>query len=374
MEIIMDKTNNNSKIKVFRLGELFCGPGGLAYGAINANYESNNTIWKISHEWASDYDLDSCNTYIRNICPHQPQSVICKDVKDLDINALSPIDGFAYGFPCNDFSIVGEKKGFEGEYGPLYSYGIKIINKFKPKFFVAENVGGLASSGNALSTIINDLQIAGNGYDLTVNTYKSEEYGVPQSRHRIIIVGIDQTLGVTYEIPKPTHKNNYISCKKALEIPPIPENAYNNEYTRQSKQVVERLKYIQPGQNAWNAKIPEHLRLNVKATKLSQIYKRLDPNKPSYTITGSGGGGTHVYHWSEPRALTNRERARLQSFPDDFVFEGSKESVRRQIGMAVPPKLSKIIFKQILISFSNSQVNSSIIQKQNVKTKISSFV
>ena len=81
---------------------------------------------------------------------------------------------------------------------------------------------------------------------------------------------------------------------------------------------------------------------------MSQIYKRLDPDQPAYTITGSGGGGTHVYHWKEPRALTNRERARLQTFPDDFEFIGSKESVRRQIGMAVPPLGAKIIFEALI--------------------------
>ena len=85
---------------------------------------------------------------------------------------------------------------------------------------------------------------------------------------------------------------------------------------------------------------------------MSMIYKRLDPEKPSYTITGSGGGGTHVYHWKENRALTNRERARLQTFPDNFIFEGSKESVRKQIGMAVPVKGAKIIFDSILKTFA----------------------
>ena len=94
------------------------------------------------------------------------------------------------------------------------------------------------------------------------------------------------------------------------------------------------------------------MQLNVKGARISQIYKRLDPTKPAYTVTGSGGGGTHIYHWSEPRALTNRERARLQTFPDTYVFEGSKESVRKQIGMAVPPKGAKIIFEAILKTFA----------------------
>lgn len=93
--------------------------------------------------------------------------------------------------------------------------------------------------------------------------------------------------------------------------------------------------------------MPTNLRLKVAGAQISQIYRRLDPSRPSYTVTGSGGGGTHVYHWYENRALTNRERARLQTFPDTFIFEGSKESIRRQIGMAVPPEGAKVIFEAI---------------------------
>ena len=140
-----------------------------------------------------------------------------------------------------------------------------------------------------------------------------------------------------------------MTAKEALSN--IPANAHNNELTKNSKQVIERLKYIKPGKSAFNSEIPKHLQLNVKGARISQIYKRLDPDKPSYTVTGSGGGGTHVYHWKENRALTNRERARLQTFPDTFIFEGSKESVRRQIGMAVPVKGAKIIFESILKTF-----------------------
>src|SRR5699024_10392211 len=127
---------------------------------------------------------------------------------------------------------------------------------------------------------------------------------------------------------------------------------------RQSKQVVERLKHILPGQNAFTADLPDELKLNIKGAKISQIYKRLDPDKPSYTVTGSGGGGTHIYHWEEPRALTNRERARLQTFPDDFEFLGSKESVRKQIGMAVPCRGAKIIFEALLKCFAGIEYES----------------
>ena len=136
------------------------------------------------------------------------------------------------------------------------------------------------------------------------------------------------------------------------------ENAFNNEKTKQSEQVVRRLSYIKPGQNAFSADIPDELKLNIKGAKISQIYKRLDPEKPSYTVTGSGGGGTHIYHWEEPRALTNRERARLQTFPDTYYFEGSKEQVRKQIGMAVPVEGAKIIFEAILKTFAHIDYDS----------------
>ena len=142
------------------------------------------------------------------------------------------------------------------------------------------------------------------------------------------------------------------TSRNAIENPPIPANAPNNEMPRQTKRVMERLSYIKPGQNAFTADIPEELQLHVKGAKISQIYRRLDPDKPAYTVTGSGGGGTHMYHWSEPRALTNRERARLQTFPDDYVFMGSKESVRKQIGMAVPSRGARIIFEAILKTFA----------------------
>ncbi len=343
----------------YRLGELFCGPGGLALGAIRAQVQ-NGTQHTVEHTWASDFDRSTCETYLKNICPESPDSIICQDVRELDIDQLAHIDAFAYGFPCNDFSLVGEKKGFDGTFGPLYTYGIRIIDKFKPKFFVAENVGGLSSAGEgkAFEKILNDLANSGNGYDLTVHLYNASHYGVPQARNRIIIVGIDKGHEVQFKVPAPTTKIKPITAYEALNNPPIPQSAANNDLTKQSKVVVERLKHIKPGENAWNADIPDHLKLNVKNAKLSQIYKRLDPNKPSYTITGSGGGGTHCYHWDEPRALTNRERARIQSFPDDFIFVGTKELVRKQVGMAVPPKLAEVIFNAILKTFAKIEYES----------------
>lgn len=337
------------------MGELFCGPGGIALGAHLAASKVKGV--EVRHAWANDYDLSTCETYMHNIPGANEKTVHHGDVRTLDISKLGKIDGFAFGFPCNDFSLVGEQKGTNGTFGPLYTYGVKVLDEYSPKWFVAENVGGLTSSneGQAFLTILRALSNAGKkgGYKLYPHKYKFEEYGVPQARHRILIVGIRSDLEVEFKVPAtdPYSKiDNTVGTR--LTIPPIPSNSKNNELTKQSEIVVERLKHIKPGENAFTAKLPKHLQLNVSGAKISQIYKRLRADKPSYTITGSGGGGTHVYHWSEPRALTNRERARLQTFPDHFEFLGTKENVRKQIGMAVPVEGAQVVFEALFKSFS----------------------
>jgi DNA (cytosine-5)-methyltransferase 1 len=347
--------NSDSKMnKIFKLAEFFSGPGGLAYGAgLSKVVDKKNNIFSIEHAWASDYDKDSCMTYKNNI---RTKAIFCEKVENFFslVNKkkiiLPKFNCFAYGFPCNDFSNVGESLGIKGKFGPLYSYGVELINRYEPDWFVAENVGGIKSSneGKTFSKILNDLAKAGKGYEITTHKYKFEEYGVPQARHRIIIVGIKKKFNLKFKVPKPHFQ--IMTCKEALKN--IPKNAPNNELTINSEKVIERLKHILPGKSAFNSDLPKHLQLNVKGAKISQIYKRLDPSKPSYTVTGSGGGGTHVYHWKENRALTNRERARLQTFPDSFTFYGSKESVRKQIGMAVPVLGAKIIFDSILKTFA----------------------
>lgn len=347
----MTKKHASSPPTTYKMGELFCGPGGIALGAHNAADEIPGI--KIEHAWANDYDPTTADTYRENTPGASEETVYVGDVRELDTDALPPIDGFAFGFPCNDFSLVGKQKGLDGTYGPLYSYGINVLKSHKPEWFVAENVGGLsgANEGLAFPYILREMQRA--GYTVIAHKYRFEEYGLPQARHRIIIVGLRDDIaakGVAFKVPAPTTPEPSMmrTSKQAITEPPIPEWATNNEPTRQSEVVKQRLAYIKPGENAFNATdMPEELRLNVRGAKLSQIYKRLDPNKPAYTVTGSGGGGTHIYHWEEPRALTNRERARLQTFPDWYKFIGSKENVRRQIGMAVPPDGAQVVFEAL---------------------------
>ena len=337
----------------FKMGELFCGPGGLACGALRA-HSDDNTLG-IEHAWANDYDEDTCKTYTRNICPEAPESVYHGDVRELDIPKLGNIDCFCYGFPCNSFSSVSKHQGLANEkFGQLYWYGIEVLKHYQPKWFMAENVSGIRSAGSGdFQIILDDMKEA--GYNLTVNLYKAEQYGISQTRHRVIIVGIRKDLPVEFHVPDPVIYKDYdISSRTALSN--IPEDAPNNEIRKLSEAVTKRLSLIRPGENIWQAidrmgdKFPEELKIHTK-TKISQIYRKLDPDKPAYTVTAAGGGGTFMYHWTD-RELTNRERARIQTFPDDYEFVGKYSSVRKQIGMAVPCRLSEIVVTAILNSFA----------------------
>jgi len=381
----------------FKLGELFCGPGGLALGAGLARKitAKNGENFSISHIWGVDKDKDAIDTYRLNVAKRFGGEAICCDALEFckkNILDYPRITALAFGFPCNDFSLVGQQKGVNGQYGELYKAGIEAINQMNPYWFIAENVSGIhsANQGEAFQTILKALKNAGTmdyGYNLTAHLYKFEYYGIPQYRHRFIIVGIRSNKHFTFKVPAPTHgdgRKPFFTAGKALAE--IGADAPNTELTRQDTRIERRLKFTPPWKNAWF--LDELLKMNPKErldilqplpwykkefaglsdykicqmidearllctkARMSHIYKRLDKNRPSYTITGSGGGGTHVYHWEQHRALTNRERAKLQSFPDDFVFIGSKESVRKQIGMAVPPQGAKIIFEAILKTFA----------------------
>jgi len=348
------------KIRTQSLGELYAGPGGIGLGAALARLETPENLWITEPSWMNDYCSDTCDSWEKNVLGYERKyknfkgsvEILKGDVREIDIEKLPDIDGLMFGFPCNDFSIVGEKKGFDGNFGPLYSYGVKVLRKKnQPAWFLAENVGGITSSneGKAFEKILSDLEES--GYRITAHKYKLEEYSIPQARHRIMIVGFRNDLNLSFKVPAP--HTEVVTAGDALSLP-IPPGTKNVELTKQSSTVVERLSYIDPGENCWNAKrLPDRLQLNVPRTRLSHIYKKIDPNKPSYTVTGSGGGGTHMYHWAENRALTNRERARLQTFPDWFEFCGSKESVRKQIGMAIPVLAGKEIIEAILKTLAN---------------------
>src|ERR1035438_10011070 len=113
----------------FTLGELFSGAGGISLGAKSAAFTHKGITYSIEHKWANDNNKDACETFAKNICTENSDSVICQDVRKLNIGKLGKIDALAFGFPCNDFSIVGEQKGIDGNFGALYSYGVKVLKK-----------------------------------------------------------------------------------------------------------------------------------------------------------------------------------------------------------------------------------------------------
>jgi len=365
------------KTQILTYGDLFCGPGGMALGAKNTKVISKDVLYKIKPVWAIDSDYSSCQTFKKNIIPHNSEiisgsqinkgsnsdkNIIVNDIiENINIKYLPKIDILGFGFPCNDFSIMGEKKGVDGKYGSLYEYAVDALNILKPTIFVAENVTGLGSKGQreTMIKIMHELKKADNGYNITLHHYHLEDYGIPQTRHRFFIVGYkDKTK--KFLVPEPSYQ--IVNASMAIDDGfvynegPISHVAFNHEITYPNEIVSMRLLQTKPGENAWNPNIDFKYRLNgVKNATFSNIYKKLDPDKPSYTVTGSGGGGTSMYHWNmekgKQRALTNREKARLQTFPDTFRFYGTKTEIRRQVGMAVPVRASEIIFKATLRSY-----------------------
>ena len=213
------------------------------------------------------------------------------------------------------------------------------------EFFVAENVSGIAAvgGGSDFKRILTELEAAGPGYALSTHLYQFEDYGIPQTRHRYIIVGFRRDLNLYFDHPAPTWKT--VTARQALAN--IHDNAANHTAPQHSQRVVEMLGYIRPGENAGTAALPDHLRPRKGASRWRLMYRKVNPDKPSHTVTASEGGGKEPFHWDEPRGLTNREQARLQTFPDDYRFEGPAGSVRRQIGMAVPPEAARLVFQSV---------------------------
>jgi DNA (cytosine-5)-methyltransferase 1 len=213
-----------------------------------------------------------------------------------------------------------------------------VIKAKTPKVFVAENVKGLRSAnhGEAFPLIFKELWSIPPGYNVSAKLYNFADYGVPQHRERLIMVGIRSDLKLNCEHPEPTHgpgRLPYVTSGQALAG--VEKVIANNSFHKCSAKVQAMLEQIPEGGNF--SSLPKSHPLYIVGL-LSSCYRRLHRDKVSPTIIGSGGGGSLGYHFKEPRPLTNRERARLQSFPDDFIFNGSITSVRKQIGNAVPPE------------------------------------
>ena len=309
-----------------QLISLFSGCGGMDLPFHKAGFKV---------VWAIDSNQYACKTFSRNIA----DVIINDSIENIDIAQVPEAEICIGGFPCQDFSLIWKRPGLEGTRGNLYTYFLDFVNKKKPKAFVAENVKGLLSANNyqAIKQIISDFESLAPGYLVKPKLYNFADYGVPQFRQRVLLVGIRMDTGFNFVHPQPEYGQNrkkpYRTAGEALKN--VEAVLDNNKHHKIQTRTVEILNRIKPGGNF--ADIPKDSPYYVKGM-ISHVYRRIHPDKPSSTIIAGGGGGTWGYHYLEPRSLTNRERARLQTFPDDFVFEGSTTEVRRQIGNAVPPQ------------------------------------
>ena len=308
---------------------LFAGCGGLDLGFHQQGY---NVVW------ANDFNEWAAKTYRHNLGDVMHCGDIEKVVPDKP-NAVPACDLILGGFPCQDFSMIWKRPGLNGERGNLYKSFLRFVAAKKPKAFVAENVKGLltANNGKAIEQIVTDFESICPGYVVKPKLYNFADYGVPQFRERVLIVGIRIDTGFDFYHPKPTHGPKgaipYVTAGMALKGALSVKS--NNEKMKIAPKTVKMLGLISEGGNFTN--IPMDSPYYVKGM-ISHVYRRIHRDEPAKTIIAAGGGGTWGYHYPEPRPLTNRERARLQSFPDSFEFIGSVAEVRRQIGNAVPPQ------------------------------------
>ncbi len=316
--------------------DLFAGCGGLSLGLIKAGLEC---------KWAIEIDENACRTYRYNIGNH----IVCDDVRNINTDTVPKADLLVGGFPCQPFSVAGLQGGFDGKDGDLFYQCVRFIHSLHPKVFMLENVAGFATlkKGYYLETALSTLRKL--GYFVTWKVLDCSDYSIPQTRKRIIIMG--NNLGIKNLYPIPTYKK--VSVKQAIDdIWQNPDQFLNNEPMKHSARIVERFSFVEPGETAIDA-IKKHPELGeAKITK--QCYRRMLADEPAPTIVANFV--TTTIHYSQNRNLTAREAARLQSFPDDFVFQGYKTRMSwqkslsqfEQIGNAVPPKLAELLGECII--------------------------
>ncbi len=318
----------------FKIFSTFTGAGGLDIGFHGGFNFLDRHYPKLNFKTikALEINRQACETLKNNKKYFDKTEVLNEDITKVNPNDFKDenYDVLLGGFPCVTFSVVGKQVGIKDDInGKLYESFVNFVEVLQPKVFLAENVKGILSANGGEAIKIITKRFEETGYKLKIQLVNFADYGVPQLRQRVLFIGIRKDIDDEFHIPKPIYKNNHINVEKALKK--IPKNCPNNNLMRQLATTTAKLEAIPEGGNFRD--LPPHLAIK---GLMSNIYRKLDRKKPAYTVLASGGGGTWTYHYKEPRALTNRERARLQAFPDDLVFIGSNTEVRRQIGNAVP--------------------------------------
>lgn len=333
--------------------DLFSGCGGLSLGFEMAGFTGILAIdnWK-----------DALTTYAYN---RKGARTLCGDLATLDpykIKAkydISDVDVIIGGPPCQGFSVAG-KRIIEDERNKLYKAFVGFVDCFRPHAFVMENVPNILSIGNGMvrDSIIKDFESL--GYKVSVQVITASDYGVPQNRRRAVFVGLAN--GKEFQFPEPYKMEKVTSFDALSDLPensladgsPYPtepscdfqcyarkdsNGVYNHDITIHNDKTKEIIALVPDGGNY------KDLPIELQQTRKVHIaWTRLCSTKPSFTIDC---GHNHHFHYKFNRVPTARESARLQSFPDRFIFLGNKGSQLRQIGNAVPPLMSKAISNQI---------------------------
>lgn len=285
---------------------LFSGCGGMDLGFVGGfdflGRYFNKTGFDII--WANEINAAACKTYKENLGDH----IIEGDINETIDRLPEYADIVIGGFPCQDISVNGKMLGIKGKRSSLYTSIVEAVRKIHPKVFVAENVGGLLLKKNeySLKKILRDFNSL--GYNISYQLYRAADYGVPQTRERVFIVGTQK--GLPEFIPPQPTNDKPITAKEALT-------------DLETRDIDEKFSHI------WSL-------ANVSG---EQGNRRLIADRPGYTIRAECHGNIQ-FHYSLPRRISMREAARIQSFPDSFMFPCKLRETERQIGNAVPPVLA----------------------------------
>jgi DNA (cytosine-5)-methyltransferase 1 len=329
--------------KQLKVISLFSGCGGMDLGFCGDFNIRGFHFEKNPYEilFSNDIVQKACDTYSHNF----KHNAYCCDIKELDYSILPEADIVIGGFPCQDFSLAGKRKGLDADRGRLYLEMKKVIEYIHPMAFVAENVDGIRKSKagddtSALDIILDDFRSL--GYNVVYRALNAADYGVPQNRVRIIIVGIRNDLNKKMKYPLPTNGENsdqpWITAKDAIDD--LWDMIDKTSITNHTSKDYSKAKFY-PG-------------------KTMQGNCRIKANKPAPTIRSEHHGNIEGhYRTNNPkvpddmtgwRRLSVRECARLQTFPDDFEFPVSSSDAYKQIGNAVPPVLAWHIARALYIS------------------------
>ncbi len=336
-----------------RLVDLFCGAGGMSLGFRQAGFEPC---------YAIDFDRYACATYAANLGPH---------VRNMDLSEVEPsrvaaeildevgmVDVVAGGPPCQGWSVQ-RRGGLADVRNDLTLQFAAIATALRPKAIVMENVPTILGKRGARHIGIVETMFAGAGYRVKKCVLDAASYGVPQFRRRAVIVAVRCDFDSGFTFPLPSHgPNRFKTVREAIgDLPPPPEDGSehpdypNHRLVLVSPVNLERLSHVPEGGGRLD--VPEHLQLpchrNANGHRHLDVFGRLWWDRPSGTITAMFDNFTRgrFAHPAQNRNITGREGARLQSFPDDFVFMGPKKDVARQIGNAVAPAMARSIAEAV---------------------------